>query len=95
MWFVWFSGTYGWTSYTQLKKLLHGEVAVSRNPEIISSLIKQSEYLAEELLSKTNNKFYTPDELNNALKSLNMESQFFLCNLIYPLFLFTILNYII
>ena len=77
------------------KKLLHGEVVVSPNPKIISSIIKQSEYLDEELLSKANNKLYTPDEFNNALKNLNMASQFFLCTLIYPLFLIIILNYII
>ena len=68
---------YGSTNDTQLKKLLHGEVVVSPNPKIISSIIKQSEYLDEELLSKANNKLYTPDEFNNALKNLNMASQFF------------------
>ena len=60
-----------------LKKLLHGEVVISPDPKIISSIIKQGEYLDEELLSKTKNKFYTPDEFNNALKNLNMASQFF------------------
>ena len=53
---------------------MHGEVVISSNPKIISSIIKQSEYLDEELLSKAN-KLYTPDEFNNALK--NMASQFF------------------
>ena len=66
----------GSTNDTQLKTLLHGEVVVSPNPKIVSSIIKQSEYLDEELLSKTNNKLYTPDEFNNALKNLNMASQF-------------------
>ena len=43
--------------------------------------------------SKANNKLYTPDEFKNALKNLNVASQF-LCT--YPLFFFiTILNYII
>ena len=60
-----------------MKKLLHGEVVVSPNPKIISSIIKQSEYLDEELLTKANNKFYTPDEFNNALQNLNMASQLF------------------
>ena len=60
---------------------------MERLSKIISSIIKQSEYLDEELLSKANNKLYTPDEFNNALKNLNMASQFFLCTLIYPLFL--------
>ena len=68
---------YGSTNDTQLKKLLHGEVVVSPNPKIISSIIKQSEYLDEELLSKANSKLYTPDEFNNALKNLNIASQFF------------------
>ena len=50
---------------------------MERLSKIISSIIKQSEYLDEELLSKANNKLYTPDEFNNALKNLNMASQFF------------------
>ena len=56
---------------------MHGEVVVSPNPKIISSITKQSEYLDEELLSKANNKLYAPDEFNNALKNLNMASQVF------------------
>ena len=62
------------TNDTQLKKLLHGEVVVSPDLKIISSIIKQSEYLDEELLIKANNKLYRPDEFNNALKILNMTS---------------------
>ena len=50
----------------------NGEVAVSPNPKVISSIIKPSEYLDEEPLREANNKFYTPDEFNNALKNLNM-----------------------
>ena len=50
----------------------NGEVVVSPNPKIISSIIKPSEYLDEEPLREANNKFYTPDEFNNALKNLNM-----------------------
>ena len=65
---------YGSTHDTQLNKLLHGEVVVSPNPKIISSIIKQSEYLDKELLSKANNKLYTPHEFNNALKNFNMAS---------------------
>ena len=68
---------YGSTNDTQLKRLLHAEVVVSPNLKIISSITKQSDYLDEELLSKANNKLYTPDEFNNALKNLNMASQFF------------------
>ena len=47
---------YGSTHDTQLNKLLHGEVVVSPNPKIILSIIKQSEYLHEEFLSKANSK---------------------------------------
>ena len=68
---------YGSTNDTQLKKLLHGEVVVSPNPKIISSITKQSEYLDEELLSKASDKLYTADEFNNALKNLSMVSKFF------------------
>ena len=60
-----------------MKKLLHGETVLSAKSKIISSIIKQSEYVDEELLSEANNKFYTPDEINNALKSMNMTSQSF------------------
>ena len=56
---------------------MHGEVVVSPNPKKFSSVIKPSEYIDEELLSKRNNKFYTPNEFNNALKNLNMGSEFF------------------
>ena len=84
---------YGSTNDTQLKKLLHGEAAVSPNSKTISNIIKQSEYLDEELLSKANNDFYTPDEFNNALKNLNMTS-LFLCTWIYPL-LIIMSNYLI
>ena len=35
------------------------------------------EYLDEERLSKTNNKLYTSDEFNIAVKNLNMTSQIF------------------
>ena len=63
----------GWQWYrstndTQLKKLLHGEAVVPPNSKIISSIIKESGYLDEELLSKWNNKFYTSDEFDNVLK---------------------------
>ena len=68
---------YGFTNDTQLKKQLHGEIVVSPNPKIISSITKQSKYLDEDLLSKAKNKLYTPDEFNNALKNLNMAFQFY------------------
>ena len=34
-------------------------------------MIKQSKYL-DKLLSKASNKFYTPDEFNNALKIISV-----------------------
>ena len=40
-------------------------------------LIKESEYFDEEILKKANNKFYTPDEFNNVMKSLNLALQLF------------------
>ena len=69
---------YGSTNDTQLKKLLHGEVVVSPNPKIISSIIKlkQSEHLDEELLSKANNKLYTLDEFNNHLVYCNEQQMY-------------------
>ena len=68
---------YGSINDTKLRDLLHGEAIVSPNPKIISSIIKQSEYFDEEILKKANNRFYTPDEFNTALKSFNLESQLF------------------
>ena len=62
---------------TKLRDLLHGEAIVSPNPKIISSIIKQSEYFDEEILKKANNRFYTPDEFNSALKSFDLVSQLF------------------
>ena len=64
------------TNDTQLKKLLHGEAVVPPNSKIISSIIKQSGYLDEELLSKWNNKFYTSDEFNNVLKMFKCQVTF-------------------
>ena len=69
---------YGSNNDTQLKKLLHGEFVVFPNPKIVS-IIKASEDHDEELLSEANKKFYTPDAFKNALKNLDMASQFFLC----------------
>ena len=54
---------------------------VSLKPKIISSIIKQSKYFDEEILKKTNNCFYTPDEFNTALKSFNLALQLFCMNL--------------
>ena len=68
---------YGSINDTKLRDLLHGEAIVSPCPKIISSIIKQSEYFDEEILKKANNRFYTPDEFNTALKSFNLASQLF------------------
>ena len=43
---------YGSINDTKLRDLLHGEATVSRNPKIISSIIKQSEHFDEEILKK-------------------------------------------
>ena len=72
---------YGSINDTKFRNLLHGEAIVSPNPKIISSIIKQSEYFDEEILKKANNRFYTPDEFNTALKSFNLASQLFCMHL--------------
>ena len=74
--YIWGWHWYGSTNDTQLKKLLHGEAVVPPNSKIISSIIKQSGYLDEELLSKWNNKFYTSDEFNNVLKMFKCQVTF-------------------
>ena len=65
----------------KLSNLLHREATVSPNPKIISSVIKQSKYFDEEILKKANNRFYTSDEFNTALKSFNLASQLFCMHL--------------
>ena len=87
---------YGSTNDAQLKNYCMERLPFLQIQKIISSVVKQSEYLDEELLSNVNNKSYTPYEFNNALKNLNMHlSFFFMQTLIYPLFLVPILNCII
>ena len=77
---------YGSINDIKLRNLLHGEAIVSPNPTIITSIIKQSEYLDEEILKKANIRFHTPDEFNTALKSFNLASQLFCIHLnIYSL----------
>ena len=72
---------YGSINGTKLRDLLHGEAVVSPNPKIISNRIKQSKYFDEETLKKANNRFYTPDEFNTALKSFSLASQLFCVHL--------------
>ena len=52
---------YGSINDTKFRHLLHGEAIIFPNPKIISSMIRESEYLDEEILKKANNKFYTPN----------------------------------
>ena len=66
---------YGSIDDTKLRDLIHGEAIVSWNPKIISTIIKQSEYIDEEILKKANNRFYKPDEFNTTLKNFNLASQ--------------------
>ena len=72
---------YGSISDTKFRNLLHGEAIVSPNSEIISSIIKESEYFDEKILKKANSKFYTPDEFNTSMKSFNLASQLFCVHL--------------
>ena len=65
-----------WLVYYRLKCFKLTCMVYSPNLKIVSSIIKQSEYLDEELLSKANNKIYIPDEFNKALKNLNLASNF-------------------
>ena len=73
--------SYGFINDKKFRNLLHGEAIISPIPKIISSIIKESGYFDEEILKKANNKFYTPDEFNNAMKSLNLASQLFYMHL--------------
>ena len=85
---------YGSITDTKLRDLLHGEAIVSPNPKIISSIIKQSEYFDEEILKKANNRFYTPDDFNTALKA-SIWHNCSVCTSTYPLYLITTLSYTI
>ena len=86
---------YGSINDTKLRDLLHGEAIVSPNPKIISSIIKQSEYFDEEILKKANNRFYTPDEFNTALKASILHQNCSVCTSTYPLYLINTLSYTI
>ena len=86
---------YGSITDTKLRDLLHGEAIVSPNPKIISSIIKQSEYFDEEILKKANNRFYTPDDFNTALKASIWHHNCSVCTSTYPLYLITTLSYTI
>ena len=53
-----------------LQELMHGKIILSPNKKINTNAIRQNEIIDEELLKKANNKFFTPNEFNNALKDL-------------------------
>ena len=53
-----------------LQELMHGKIILSPNKKITTNVIWQNEITDEELLRKTNNKFFTPNEFNHALKDL-------------------------
>ena len=72
---------YGSINDRKFRSLLHREAIVSPNPKIISSIIKESKYFDEEILKSANNKFHTPDEFNDAIKSLNLASRLFCMHL--------------
>ena len=63
-----------------LKDLIHLKVIIFPNNKIITNPIRQSVIIDEELLSKANNKFFAPDEFNQALKKLANRT-------IFPIFL--------
>ena len=49
---------------------MHGKIILSPNKKIITNAIRQNKIIDEELLRKANNKFFTPNEFNHALKDL-------------------------
>ena len=53
-----------------LQELMHGKIILSPIKKIITNDIRQNEIIDEELLRKANNKFFTPNEFNHALKDL-------------------------
>ena len=56
---------------------MHENRILSPNPKLISSDMKQSEYIDEEILEKinNNNESYTPIEFNNALNEPSRKKQ--------------------
>ena len=53
-----------------LQELMHGRIIFSPNKKIITNAIRQNEIIDDELLRQANNKLFTPNELNHALKDL-------------------------
>ena len=50
------------------QELMHDKVILSPYKEIITNVIRQTKIIDEELLRKANNKFFTPNEFDHALK---------------------------
>ena len=53
-----------------LQELMHSKIVLSPNKKIITNAIRQNEITDERLLRRANNKFFTPNEFNHALKDL-------------------------
>ena len=49
---------------------MHSKIILSPNRKIIMNARRQNKIIDEELLRKANNKFFTPNEFNHALKDL-------------------------
>ena len=50
---------------------MHGSKILSPSSKFVSSVIKQNEYLDEEIVEKVNNKYYTSTEFCKALNELS------------------------
>ena len=81
MYCFWKELPYGSINDTKFRNIIHGEVIVSPNPKITSSIIKESEYFDEEIPKNANNRFYSSDEFNNRMESFNLASQLFCMHL--------------
>ena len=53
-----------------LQELMHGKIVLFPKKKIITNAIRENKITDEELLQKANNKFFTPNEFNYALKDL-------------------------
>ena len=53
-----------------LQELMHDKIILSPNKKLITNALRQNKIIDEELLRKANNKFFTPNEFNHALKDL-------------------------
>ena len=53
-----------------LQELMHRKIILFPKKKIITNAIKENKITDEELLQKANNKFFTPNKFNYALKDL-------------------------